>query len=548
MSQSAMSSVPAPTPIRPEPSLGAVFTKRWVVELILDLAGYTPDVDLAQKVAIEPSVGHGAFVVPMALRLLDSARRNGTDLAETEEAIIGYDIDPSAVAVTRRAVVNALFNEGVNRTVATKMARAWVRQGDFLQSVSDCPETDWVVGNPPYVRVEDVDRDAMGAYRATWQTMSGRADLYVGFLEAGMSLLAPGGRLAVICADRWMRNQYGAALRHKVEEDLAIDACVVMHDVHAFEDKVSAYPAITIIRNGEQGPALVCDARETFDAAAATRLLQAWARGPAPVGADAAYRMSWTAGWFTGPASWPDANPARLSVLTELEGRLPLLEDTGASVSVGVATGADEIYVTTSAARTEPDRLLKTVSAKETSSGDIQWAGRFLVNPWTEDGLMPLGDRPGMAAYFRRHAKKLKARHIAGKNPQTWWRTIDRIHPTIVHTPKLLIPDLKDRIAPVLDAGEYCPGHSLYYITSDKWDLEVLGGLLLSDLATLFVEAYSVRMANGYMRVSAQYLRRVRVPWPEDLPDHVRDGLRDAFRKRDTAAANFHARTAYGLD
>jgi hypothetical protein len=40
---------------------GEVFTRRWVVDLILDLAGYDADRDLASLVAIEPACGAGAF-------------------------------------------------------------------------------------------------------------------------------------------------------------------------------------------------------------------------------------------------------------------------------------------------------------------------------------------------------------------------------------------------------------------------------------------------------------------------------------------------------
>lgn len=546
MSQSATAPRPD-NPPPPETNLGAVFTKRWVVELILDLAGYTPEQDLTRRTAIEPSVGQGAFLVPMVERLLQSASRHGVDLTACREAILGFDIDPTAVAAARAGVVETLTAGGVDRATAARLARTWVRHGDFLLTAPDLPTADWVLGNPPYVRVEDVDRDLMTSYRKRWAAMSGRADLYVGFLEAGLLLLAPHGRLAVICADRWMRNQYGASLRARVEDRFAVDACVVMHEVNAFEDKVAAYPAISVIRNGDQGPALVCDAQQSFDAAAAARLLTSWRRGPGPVAEGPDYQMSWTTGWFSGTGSWPDADPTRLGAVTELQSRLPLLGDTGAKVSVGVATGADDVYIVPHAARTEPDRLLKAVSAKETITGRIEWTGRYLVNPWTDAGLVPLADRPGMAAYLRRHATRLKARHVAGKNPDTWWRTIDRVDAAAAARPKLLIPDLKDRIFPVYDPGEYYPGHSLYYITSDTWDLEVLGGLLLSDLATMFVEAYSVRMANGYLRVSAQYLRRVRVPHPHDIPQELCDRLREAFRSRDVPAANTHARAAYGI-
>jgi adenine-specific DNA-methyltransferase len=531
----------------PDAKLGAVFTKRWVVDLILDLAGYDPDQDLTKDLALEPSVGHGAFLVPMVERLLASARIHGTPASELGSAIIAYDIDPEAVSIARAHVIGTLTRAGLAHGTASRLANAWVREGDFLLSAKALPSVRWVIGNPPYVRVENVDRDAMAKYRSGWPTMSGRADMYVGFLEAGLSRLMPDGRLAVICADRWMRNQYGAALRSIVEDHFAVEASIVMHEVDAFEDKVAAYPAISVLRRGEQAGALVCDARASFDAQAADRLRTTFMRGPAPVGTDPDYSISWTKGWFRGAGSWPDVDPIRLGILTELESRLPQLEETGAKVSVGVATGADEVFITKRAAKTEPERLLRVISAKEITSGQIQWSGHHLVNPWTTEGLAPLAEYPGMAAYLRRHASRLKARHVATKSPATWWRTIDRVDPTATAKPKLLIPDLKDRIFPVLDTGHYYPGHSLYYITSDTWDLEVLGGLLLSDLATMFVEAYSVRMANGYLRVSAQYLRRVRVPRPDDLSEALNEQLRSAFRNRDRAAANGHARVAYGL-
>jgi hypothetical protein len=528
-------------------NLGAVFTRQWVAELVLDLAGYTADADLARAHAVEPAVGHGAFLIPMVRRLVASSRRHGVNPADIGKAITGFDIDPGAVRTSRAAVYRTLIEEGIEANVASVLASSWIREGDFLKSAFEVRAADWVIGNPPYVRVEDVDRDDMAAYRAVWMTMSGRADVYVGFIEAGLTILRAGGRLAFICADRWMRNQYGNALRRKIEADMAVDACLTIHGVEAFDDKVAAYPAIILLRNGEQGRAMICDAGATFDAAAANRLLRIWRSGSGPVGADDDFRISWRVGWFAGSSSWPDGDPVRLGVLAELEGRFQTLEDTGAYVGVGVATGADDVFITSRPGETEADRLMKLVGGRELSTGHVAWAGKFLVNPWADDGLIPLVDRPGMAAYLRRHSKRLKSRYVAKKNDKTWWRTIDRVNPVLAQKPKLLIPDLKERISPVLDHGEYYPGHSVYHVTSDVWDLEVLGGLLMSDLATLFVEAYSVRMANGYLRVSAQYLRRVRVPKQSDLRDDLCEEIRQAFRRRDLDACNLLAEAAYGL-
>ena len=61
---------------------GAVFTRRWVVELILDLAGYTSERDLAAHRAIEPACGSGAFLGPMVERLAHSCRLHGRQITE----------------------------------------------------------------------------------------------------------------------------------------------------------------------------------------------------------------------------------------------------------------------------------------------------------------------------------------------------------------------------------------------------------------------------------------------------------------------------------
>jgi adenine-specific DNA-methyltransferase len=98
------------------------------------------------------------------------------------------------------------------------------------------------------------------------------------------------------------------------------------------------------------------------------------------------------------------------------------------------------------------------------------------------------------------------------EEPERWYRTIDRVEPGLQDRDKLVIPDLKAYIQPVLDRGAYYPHHGLYFITSDDWDLEVLGGLLLSDIAELFVATYCVKMRGGCYRFQAQYLRRIRVP------------------------------------
>jgi len=537
------------TIVDPGADYGEVFTRRWVVELILDLVGYTADRDLAALVVVEPSCGTGAFLVPIVDRLIQSSARHGHDLRSVYDAVQAFDVLDANAERARKAVALRLQEAGLTDDEASEVVGAWVKTGDFLLHEHSPQSADYVVGNPPYVRLESVHRPTMHAYRQACPTMRGRSDLYVGFIERGLQLLRQGGSLGFICADRWMRNQYGASLREFISRSYAVDAMIAMHDVDSFEHDVSAYPAIFVLRNGPSRETIVADAQGSFRQDDATKLA-AWARRPRsePMSSHS-IGASKIDGWFEGRDLWPAGGPAQLAVLADLEARFPPLEDprTGTRVGIGVASGCDEVYVTKDRDAVEDERLLPLLRAGDTTTGVAAWSGAYLVNPWDAHGLVDLQRFPRLRRYLERHEEQLRRRHIAGRRPDQWYRTIDRVDPDLLGRRKLLLPDLKAAAHPVLDEGKQYPHHNLYFVVSEEWDLEVLGGLLLSDIANLFVGAYCVKMRGGCYRFQAQYLRRIRVPIRDAVSKADQRALASAFGARDVTAATSIALRLYGL-
>ncbi|MFG2711759.1 Eco57I restriction-modification methylase domain-containing protein [Streptomyces goshikiensis] len=529
---------------------GEVFTHRWVVEAILDLVGYTPDRDLAQMHIVEPACGSGAFLGPITERLSASCRLHSRSIGEAVDAISAYDLLARNVRDSRRLVTQHLLAEGWSEDDATKLAKSWINQGDYLLQRKPERNADHVVGNPPYIRLEDVPADRMKAYRSACGVMGGRADVYIGFYEIGLKSLKPGGMLGFICADRWMRNQYGSKLRELVGRSYSVDLVLSMHDVDAFQEQVAAYPAISIIRNGSQGSVVVADTKKSFGPSAMAEF-QTWVRAvDQPQISGDSFHAARLPHWFNGTDSWPAGSPARLAMLEDLGDRFGLLEDpsTGTRVGIGVATGADKVFLTQSTAAVEEDRLLPMAMVRDTTSGSLNWSGTHLVNPWDDAGnLVDLGEYPKLASYFDQHSEVLRKRYVAVKQPHRWYKTIDKVDPRLTKTPKLLFPDMKLTIHPVLDPGRLYPHHNLYFIVSDSWDMRVLGGILLSRVAEAFVEAYAVKMRGGTLRFQAQYLRRIRVPSPADISPEDQAALASAFDDRDADAATTAALRVYGL-
>lgn len=527
---------------------GEVFTRRWVVELILDLVGYTADRDLIGMRAIEPACGSGAFLIPMIERLVDSARLHGRDLEDASTAIGAVDLIPQNVALSQAAARDALNSLDVPVELAAELALAWISTEDFLLDPPAEHSADFVVGNPPYVRLEAVARERSDAYRLACKTMGGRADVYIGFYEHGLRALRENATLGFICADRWMRNAYGARLRAMVSEKWAMETIVSMTGVDAFEDEVDAYPAITILRRKQQkeGP-LAVEATPLFNSAAASEVVELASGSETDHVQRPGYRGVRLGAWFSGPGGWPHGSPDRLATIADLEVRYPALEDanTGTKVGIGVATGADAVFITKDPNSIEEERLLPLALPRDIASGVVQWSGKYLVNPWGSEGLVDLEDWPRLSNYLSQHRELLAKRHTAKSG--RWHKTIDRVINGLMDREKLYLPDFKEAIFPVRDQGETYPHHNLYWVTSDEWDLRVLGGLLLSDVASLFIEAYSVRMRGGFLRFQAQYLRRIRVPMPGTIDSETKNSLAEAFEMRSRKRATELALPLYGL-
>lgn len=522
------------------PNYGEVFTRRWVVESMLDLAGYTPSADLVSLRVVEPSVGSGAFWLPLVDRLIASA---GGRFAELGPCLRGFDLQPEHIETCRLATVGLLLDAGCSDLTAWELASTWLRAADFLLDEDEL-EADLVVGNPPYIRWDDLAPAVAATYRHLWPTMQGRVDIYVGFFERGLSILRPGGKLSFICADRWMRNAYGASLREFVGRHFAVQHIWQMHDVDAFESDVSAYPAIVQLAADSQSDTVVAECYERFGPDDA-RELTAFAKGEEAVGDHfIAHRVE---GWFSGKDLWPAGSPAKIAMIEYLNEVHPTIEETGVKVGIGVATGSDKAYIVDHDVDVEEDRKLPITMTSDVRNGTFSWGGKVLLNPWDAAGhLVSLDEFPKLGKALER-APALRDRFVARKNPSTWYRTIDKIDSRLTEKPKLLLQDMKAAITPVLEPGGHYPHHNLYYLTSDEWDLEVLGGLLLSDVAQSFIEAYGVRMRGGTLRFQSQYLRKIRVPRPSSIDPSIAERLRDAFRAGDRKGASQAAALAYGL-
>lgn len=522
-------------------SRGEVFTRREVVDFILDLTGWSVGQDLIRKRLLEPSCGTGDFVVRAIQRLLaDSPDANVDDLIP---CICAIEVNRTAFEALEERVRALLVESRFSSREAQILCEAWLYHADFLT----LPLGTWfthVVGNPPYLRIESLPKPLMLRYRELFHTMYDRADLYVAFFEKGLSLLEKNGKLGYICANRWTKNRYGGPLREMIADSFHLDVYVDFTGVDAFHGEVTAYPSVTIIRNGRGESTQVVD-KEQVECKVLpelSKLLLEQAVDP---------RIKRLGEFKDKRAPWLLSNLSQLEIVQTVEARFPTLEEVGCRVGIGVATGADKVFIgTDESLDVEPERKLRLLTRKDLKKNRIEWTGKYVLNPFDGDSpkLVEPGDFPKFQKYIDSHREQIQRRHVAKKNPNSWFKTIDRIYPSLTQTPKLVIPDIQGEPQIAYDPGGFYPHHNLYFIVSEEWDLQALQTVLRSSLATAFVATYSLRMRGDCLRFQAQYLRRIRVPEWRIVSDRMRIELKRLATSSDQSQVDAVVCELYGLD
>lgn len=531
---------------------GQVATKLHIVELILDLMGYTPDSPLIQRRLLDPGCGRGAFILEAARRLVASCRPDDLHKAEAEHALLGVDKDAGAVAACQGRLTEILEKAGVKPHMATRLAKRWIVTDDFLER-QFTTDFDFVAGNPPYVRQEAIPKPALATYRDRFSCFYDRADLYVAFFQRGLGLLSPRGTLGFICPDRFARNSYGRKLRGFITEHFGLRTVLDLAQASPFEPEVICYPGIFIIDRSRENKSVDYFRLERADPTECEQvrtLLNSLGRAGDTAGRVTYHRYET---WFSGEDQWAVASPAHTALLRKLEESAVSLgsDASGTDVGIGVATGADSVFIVErDEIDIEPQLLVPLVTTRDVASGRVNWSHHYVINPFAggnTDSLIDLEKFPKARRYFLQHEERLRARNVGKRNPDRWYRTIDRIYPALQGRPKLLIPDIKNRSIVAYEKGELYPHHNLYYVTSEYWDLLALRTVLRSSVARFFVWMYGVKMRGGFLRFQAQYLRKICLPPLMNVEPRLLRRLKDLDGEEDQTVIDLAVAELYDL-
>lgn len=367
------------------------------------------------------------------------------------------------------------------------------RATDFLASNSNIrSDFDYIVGNPPYVPIEDLSEDEKTRYKNEFQTAEQRFDLYMLFIERALELLADGGRLVFITPEKYEYTHTTGELRQLMTEYHVEQIEHVAED--AFAGHVT-YPTITTIHDREDTETRVVRRDGTEDTVELPRDGSSWA---------SSLRSGYTDAY-------------------DYDSRVTL-GDVTKRISCGLATGRDGLFVQSE--DEVPQQLVDegwtfpTTSGKQLTVNGGPDSDDVIICPYDTDGnLAPEDELGAYGDWAELHRDELESRSCVkkGKAWYSWHENppMDDLY----DVPKILTKDVCDPPEFYADReGDIVPRHSIYYIIPENSDqLEELLEYLNSPKARAWLKANAQKAHNDYYRMQSKLLKQL--PIPEELEE-----------------------------
>ncbi len=348
---------------------------------------------------------------------------------------------------------------------------------------------DAVVGNPPYVRQEWLGQPLKEHLATRFAAYHGMADLYVYFYERALQVLRPGGRLAYIVTNKWMKSGYGEPLRRLFSEGAWVESVVDFGHAKQFFKDADVFPCFLVARKPDDSPPPI----EVTVCVIPRELVKLDELGPlvAARGMGVARERLTSDTW--------NLEPVALNDLIDKIRRngVALSEYAECSPLMGIKTGYNEAFLVDTETK---DRLVKAdpksvelfkpyLRGQDIERWRPEWAGLWMIAikssgdhpwPWADRGddaeATFAATYPALFKHFNRFKPELVKRQDQGRY---WWELRSCAYWDEFAKPKITYQEIQFHPRYALDpAGRLANNKAFFIVSDDPFLLGVLNSPL----------------------------------------------------------------------
>lgn len=261
---------------------GIYYTPSYIVDYIVKntvgefIKTHTPE-EIHKVRILDPACGSGSFLI-RAYKELENYWKKQYGTQETlkydedkrfysmkveilKNNIFGVDLDPKAVEIAQLNLLLQISERGHRLPLLQNN----IKVGNSLiddPSISDrafkweeeFPEImkeggfDIVIGNPPYVRIQNLNKGEVEFFNNNYYSPERNYDIYILFVERGFKLLNNKGKLGFILPHKFFEGQNGWKIRKFISDSKSLDRIVYFGSNQIF-DGATTYTCLLFLRN-----------------------------------------------------------------------------------------------------------------------------------------------------------------------------------------------------------------------------------------------------------------------------------------------------------
>lgn len=394
---------------------------------------------------------------------------------------------------------------------------------EVLNDEGDFVGFDVVIGNPPYIRQEEV-KELSSYFRSRFQSYSGKSDIYVFFYENSINLLKPNGAINFITSGKFFEASYGRPLIEFLLANNKIIEIINFNDLPVFEG-VTAYPLIYFAIKEQKSDFNFAyfNLRELPTISLTENLSK--------------IQVLLVSKWLFIQNDFKFVKPEISNLIRKIKMDSISIQDFCGLPVVGVKTGYNEGFLTS---LRNKKTIKPYVFGRDIKKYNPIIPTNQIIFPYNDDfSLVDFSDDLEIFSALNAQKQKLSQRAIIRegiKNNSRCWYEYQQVNKALDYNNEYIIyPNVSFGNNFTLSKGAVIDMTGFIIKSNSRYLLSILNSKLISFLMNI----WSISRRGGYLEYKVQYIQKIPIKHisevdQEQFIDIVEKILKDRIEKKDT--------------
>lgn len=429
-----------------------------------------------------------------------------------ENNIFGVDLDKQAVEIAQLNLLLKIAEKGhrlpllqqnikCGNTLIDDEKVIGDKALDFEKEFSDITLEggfDVVIGNPPYVRHEELT--SIKHSLESYEIYNGSNDIYAYFFEKGLKLLKNGGLFGFIVSSKFMKTRYGKKLRQFILKNTKILQIIDFADLPIFTD-ATTYPCIIILEKSWDNLLINKKNKITI-----TKIHSLDFSSLEEVRKNSSFKINQSS---LSDTPWFFEKKEGLSIKNKIEKNgIPLIEFINGKLYRGITTGCNDAFIIDEDIKNNiikkdkkcSDLIKPFLTGKDIKRYSIGFKNRYLIYTYTGVNIDKF---PAIKEHLLQYKEKLDKVWEVKHDKHPWYELRGCSYYDEFCKNKIIYPRINIRPNFTLDDKGYFTQDSSFIMPSS---CKYLLGVLNSKLMQYYVRFVCSLLRGGYYDYRYQYV------------------------------------------